>query len=69
MKARVKMNNEVFDAFDIQRGVTQGTLLRLLIFNTFVSDFEASLMDSTMIRYANDMSIVINLSNKDPESY
>ena len=63
--ARIKMDNNVSDAFEIQRGVPQGTVLGPLIFNTFVSDFEASLIDSTVVKYADDMSEYCDQSIKE----
>lgn len=50
------------------RGVPQGTVLRPLLLNTFVSDFDSSHNDVTVIKYADDINIVINFTEKDPKS-
>jgi hypothetical protein len=65
--AMVKVSDQLSAEFPIERGVPQGTILGPLIFNTFVSDFETSNSEATVVKYADDINIVINFTDKDPQ--
>lgn len=65
--AQVKIGCNLSQNFPIQRGVPQGTVLGPLIFNLFVSDFRPFLSSSVVVKYADDMSIVVRLTSKNTD--
>lgn len=52
--ARVSINGELSDPFDIGRGVPQGTVLGPILYNLYVADQPAPAANSTLIQYADD---------------
>ena len=62
--AKVKLGCKFSRSFPIQRGVPQGTVLGPLVFNLFVSDFSPTLPSSTIVKYADDMNIVVRINSK-----
>ena len=59
-KQRVKIENEQSEWLDISKGVPQGSILGLLIFNIFINDIFYFIQDRTLYNYADDNWVTVH---------
>ena len=59
-KQRIKLNNIVSSWSEIKKGVTQGSILGLLLFNVFINDIFYFTEYGTLYDYADDNTISIS---------
>ena len=59
-KQRIKLNNIVSSWSEIKKGVPQGSILGLLLFNVFINDIFYFIEHGTLYNYADDNTISFN---------
>ena len=60
---RVKVGNKLSNPYEINIGVPQGSILAPFLFGVYISDFKALNKEDVVVKYADDVSMIIPMKN------